>query len=216
MLAIFLITMGVIVSLLGFKLFRVLLPIIGLIAGSMVGFIGFQAVFGTGAISTTVAIIVAIVVGLLFALLSFFFFEIALLAYMALLGAGIMAYIGVALGLGDNGFIMFLLSLGGLVLGAIAATSAAFSEKLVVGLTSFAGVLMIFAGIFLVGGGVTVDQLQNEGIIKTVLAVIDDSFLWFFIWLGASLVAMQVQIKTLLLEVLDNNYEYRKVVKAKQ
>ena len=66
---------GLLSSLLGFKLFKVLLPVVGLVAGAMVGFSGFQGIFGTGAVSTTVAVFVAITVGLLMAMLSFVYFN---------------------------------------------------------------------------------------------------------------------------------------------
>ena len=39
---------GVMGGLLGYKLFKVMLPLIGLIIGSTIGFVGVQSVFGAG------------------------------------------------------------------------------------------------------------------------------------------------------------------------
>ncbi len=43
-----LIALGVLSSLLGLKLFKILLPLLGLVSGIMVGFAGVQGVFGSG------------------------------------------------------------------------------------------------------------------------------------------------------------------------
>lgn len=209
LLAIILLVVGLAVSLLGLKLFRLVLPIIGLVGGAMTGFIGFQSVFGTGAVSTSIAVFVAIAVGLLLALLSYVFFEFALWVYTALLGASAFSYLGVSLGLQNNGFILFLLGLFGFILGAILASNAHFSASVVMTLTSFVGVAFILASMFLMAGNVTVDQLNEKGIVATVIGVVDQSFLWFFVWLGSSLIALQAQKRTLAIEVLHNQFAYQ-------
>src|SRR6478735_4528616 len=110
-LSVLLIAIGLVVALLGVKLFRLLLPIMGLVTGFMAGFIGMQAVFGTGVVATSVAILVAIILGVLLALLSFAFFDIAVIIYIAMLGAAVFTYVGVAVGLNEEGFLVFLLAL---------------------------------------------------------------------------------------------------------
>ena len=209
LIAIALFAAGLVVSLLGFKLFRILLPVLGLVAGTVVGFVGFQGVFGKGAVSTTVAIFVALVTGLMLALLSFLFFEIALTVYTAILGAVALSYLGVALGLGDNGFVIFLLSVTGFVLGLSIAGGSAFSAKFVIAVTSLAGVALMLAGVFLIVGNLTAAQLNDEGVIRSVVDVVDQSFLWLFVWIGSSLIAIQAQARLLLMEVLDNDYQYK-------
>ena len=207
-LAIILLIMGIILSLSGLKFIRLLLPLVGLVAGAMAGFTGFQAVFGTGVISTTVAIFMALAVGVLLMLLSFFFFELAIFIYTALLGASVFGYLGIALGVGNSGFVMFLLSLTGFIIGAVVASSPDFSANLIMVLTAFGGAALILGGVFLIAGHVSVDQLNENGIISTVLGVIDQSILWFFVWLGGSLVALQAQMQTRAIEVFGNRFEY--------
>lgn len=203
-----LIAIGLVVALMGVKLFRLLLPVVGLVTGAIAGFIGMQAVFGTGAVGVTLAVVVALMLGILLALLSFAFFDLAVIVYIAMLGAGVFAYLGVALGLNQDGFIVFLLGLSGAILvGTWAATSAA-GLQIVTVLTSFIGVAYIMAGIFLVAGNVTMDDLSQHGVGGSIVKVVDQSFLWMFVWLGASLVAWQVQMKAIFDEMLTKSFEY--------
>jgi hypothetical protein len=206
---IILLTVGIVVGLLGFKLFRILLPIIGLVSGVTVGFIGFQGVFGKGTVSTTVAIFAAIAIGLVLALLSFVFLEIAILTYMAILGATIFSYLGVVLGLGDNGIVLFLLAVAGFIVGLSMAGKEGFSSRFIVTVTSFFGVSFILASVFLVAGDLCVEQLHETGVVKSVIDVVDKSFIWLLVWLGGSLIMTQLQYQTLKVEIIENRYEYK-------
>lgn len=200
---------GLAVSLFGYKLFALLMPLFGLVSGIMVGFIGFQGVFGKGAISTTVAVFVAVMVGVLMALLSFAFFEVAVAVLAGLVIASLFSYLGIALGLGANGLIVFLLGLAGFIVGINWATTAGATARFVMTLTSFAGVAFVLASVFLVAGSVSLDQLFNDGIIASVLRVVDQSFLWLFVWLAGSLIARELQARLALTEVLNDSYQFK-------
>lgn len=195
--AVGLILFGGFCALLGLKLFRVMLPILGFVSGLMVGFGGVQAVFGKNAVSFAIAIIVALLVGVMMAVLSYLFYEMAIVILTAVLGASVFTYLGTALGLGDNGFVLFLLGLSGAILGLALATSTPISTSLVLALTSLLGVGYILAGSMLLVGNLTMDMLQENGIINSVLASVDQPLLWMFVWFGAAAVAMNVQIQSL-------------------
>lgn len=203
-----LIAIGLVVSLIGAKLFRVLLPLIGLVSGSAVGFVGVQAIFGTGVVATTMAFVVALMVGILVAILSFAFFDLAVVIYIAMLGAAALSYVGVALGLSNEGFLVTLLAIAGAILAALWASNSAMSVRLVVALTSFAGVAYILTGFMLLAGNVSLESLNNDGIAKTILGVVDQSFLWFFVYVGASLIAMQVQHRAIVADLFTNAFQY--------
>lgn len=200
---------GLVAGLFGFKLFKLLLPLIGLVGGSVVGFVGFQTLFGTGVVSTTVAIFVAITVGLVFALLSFMYFRIAVVAYMAILGASVLSYLGATLGLAENTFVIMLLSISGVVIGIVIASHEAFSERLILVMTSFIGVTLILEGVFLVTSNVSLDQLNQQGAIASAINTIDQSFLWLFIWLTGGLVMMHLQKMLLVRSMLDNKFQFK-------
>lgn len=206
--ALALMAVGLLASLLGFKLFKVLLPIVGLVSGTLVGFAGFQGVFGKGTVSTTVAVFVAITVGLVMALLSFVYFEIAVTVLAAIIGASALSYLGVALGLDKDGFVVFLLAVAGFIIGLIAAGSGTMSASLVMTVTSMAGVAFILAGIFLIAGSVSLEQLNNDGVIRTVVSVVDQSFLWLFVWLAGSIITMRAQVRTAVSDFMVDTYEF--------
>lgn len=207
-LSILLIAIGLVVALMGVKLFRVLLPLIGLISGAMVGFIGTQAVFGTGVVATTIAILVAVIVGLLLAILSFAFFEVAVIVSIALLGAAAFAYLGEAIGLNENGFLVFLLALSGAILAGAAATYGRLSVTIVMAFTSFMGIAYVLAGSCLLVGGLTLDELNENGVGGSIVKVVDQSFLWMFVWIGASLLALQIQARSLFDNYITDSFEY--------
>lgn len=204
-----LILLGAVSATLGLKLFRVILPFVGFAAGVMVGFGGVQGVFGTGVISLTIAVLVAIIVGAIMAVLSFMFFEIAVLILAAMVGGALMSYLGIALGLGDNGVLLFLMSASGAIFGFAIAASRPMSRSLVIIATSFIGVSFIFAGILLLVGETSLDELDQNGIIPSVLSSIEDTFLGFIAWFGASIVAVSMQTKTAQIEAFDDHFTYQ-------
>ena len=207
-LGILLIAIGLVVALLGERLFRLLLPLMGLVTGAMAGFIGMQAVFGTGVVGTSLALVVALILGVLLALLSFAFFDLAVVIYIAMLGAAAFAYLGTAVGLNSEGFLVFLLAVAGAILAGVAASYGRVSLAIIMAFTSFTGVAYVLAGTFLIVGGLSLDELNENGVAGAILKVVDQSFLWFFVWLGGSLLAWQVQAKALFNEYLTGSFEY--------
>ncbi len=206
--SIVLIVLGLVAALLGFKLFRILLPLVGFVSGLMVGFTGFQGVFGKGAVSTTLAIVVALIVGVLLAVLAFAFFELALVVIAAIVGASALSFLGVALGLDKEGFIVFMLALAGGILAAWLAIAYPIGASFVMVLTSAFGVAVLLSGVMLLVGDVSLDELNNNGIIPTVREVVDQSFLWFLAWIGGTLLAVMAQTRLLMEEVIGDNYQF--------
>lgn len=203
-----LLAFGLVTSLLGLKLFKLLLPVLGLVSGFMIGFVGTQGVFGTGALSSAMAVLVALVVGVLLAVLSFVFFDIAVVVLSAVVGASALSYLGIALGLRQEGFVVFLLAVAGGILGLLAAQRYPIGVKLVVTLSSLLGVAYILTGFMLVAGTVNLDQLNNQGVVSTLLRVVDQSFLWFFVWVGGALLAMQIQYRLAVIDALSSAFAY--------
>lgn len=203
-----LLAVGLVTSLLGLKLFKLLLPLLGMVSGFLVGFVGFQGVFGTGSLSNIMAVMVALAVGVLLAVLSFAFFDIAIVVFSALVGASALSYLGVALGLNQDGFVVFLLAVSGAIFGFMAAQRYPVGVQLVVTLTSLIGVAYVLTGFMLVAGTVNLDQLNNQGVVTTLLRVVDQSFLWFFVWIGGSILAMQIQYRLAVIDALSNMFAY--------
>ncbi len=203
-----LILLGGISALLGVKVFRLLLPLLGFVSGVMVGFGGVQAVFGTGVISTTIAVVMAVIIGAIMALLSFMFYELAIIILSMMLGASFMTYLGVAVGLENAGFVLFLLGLSGAILGFLLSAGSNLAVSFVIVGTAMLGVAYILAGVLLLVGSLSLDDLSNGGIVQSVVQTVDQSFLWLLVWIGGTIVAMQVQSAALMQEFMDNRYEY--------
>jgi len=142
------------------------------------------------------------------AVLSYLFFGVAVTVFYGLVGASALSFLGIALGLNQNGFVVFLLGLAGFIMAASYAMSTPSNESLIIAMTSLVGVALVLAGVFLVVGEVTLNELSEQGVVSSVLRVVDQSFLWLFVWLGGSLVAMQLQARTLTNEILGSQYQY--------
>lgn len=203
-----LIAAGVLTCLLGAKLFKLLLPLIGFVTGFMAGFLGFQGIFGTSFVSNAMAVVIAVAVGVLLAVLAFAFFNLAVTFFAIAVGAMALSYLGIALGLREDGFLVFLLSVAGAVIAGMYAFRHSISVQLVVIVTSFLGVAYILTGLWLVIGEVSLHELNEEGVVHSLLRVIDQSFLWFIVWVGGSLLASRLQYRLLLESYLPQVFEY--------
>lgn len=196
--AIALIAVGIVAGLLGAKLFRLLLPVLGLVTGFLVGYTGFQGIFGTGAVSTAMAVVIALVVGLVLGVLSFLFFDIAVVLFAVAVGATAFSYLGVALGLREDGFVVFLLALTGAIMAGLYAVRYDLGLPLVIVITSMLGTAYVLTGVLLVAGSVSLSEVGDGGVVSTLLRVVDQSFLWLFVWIGGSLITVQMQKRLLL------------------
>jgi hypothetical protein len=196
-----LLAVGLLSATVGARLAKNLMPLFGLFAGTVIGYTGVQAVFGTGILSSTMAVFVAFAVGILIALLSYVFFDMAVTLLMGLTFASVFSYLGIALGLRENGFVVFMLSVAGLIIGIRYALNNPTTEAFLIYLTSFMGVAMILASVLLISGDLTTSELYGNGIVVSTLSVASQSFLWFLAWLGGSMIAAQVQVSSIAAEL---------------
>lgn len=192
-----LIIVGVLAALGGHLLFRILLPIVGFFFGYGIGFVGLQTLFGVGFVSTTLAIITGLVLGLVLAALSYFYYFLAIVVLGASLLASAFAFFGQAIGLSENGFLVFLLALTGAIIGGTVIVRARLDAALIVYLTAFIGVGMVFIGLALLVGGLTMEELNRDGILQSIRDTVGSSFIWLMAWFGGSIVAALFQQSTI-------------------
>lgn len=208
--AIFLVAVGLVVGLLGYKLFRAIMPVAGLVVGATIGFTGFQGIFGTGAVSTSMAVLAAIVFGVVLALLSYAFFDLALIVFMGVAMSSLLTLLGLALGLSSTGFTLGLLSLAGFIIGIILASSSAFlAESLVSLVTAYVGSGLVLAGIFLLFSGVSLQDMYTNGVLHTANMYASKSFIWIFVWIAGIVVMRQAQLHSLMLEMFPEHLQYK-------
>jgi hypothetical protein len=187
------IALGAAMMLMGYRLALILLPIWGFFAGFIFGAQMLQEFFCDGFLATTMSWVVGVVLGLLFAVLSYLFWYVAVVILFASvgywLGWGFMTLIGFS----ETG----LVAIGiGLLLGAIFAVAAFVTgvplAALVV-ITAIGGAHALIAGILVLIGTVPVADL-GSGVAN---AIIMTNVGWWLLALGLAVVSIIVQLKSI-------------------
>lgn len=186
----FTIIIGTLLIFAGFQLFRVLIPLWGLFAGFVWSAQGVSIALGTGFLTTVLSWVVGILVGFIFAIFAYVFYEIAvgiLVGFLAYWTVGsFMLLSGVAGGV----FLNLVSSLVGVVLGAAAVYLKAPRSILIV-LTALGGSTTAIAG-FLVMFGQLPLSILGSGVIS---AIIDYSFGFTLLWTVLTLLGVIAQLR---------------------
>jgi hypothetical protein len=163
----------------GYVAMRIIIPMWGAFVGFMLG-AGLVAGVGDDAfLRSTVAWIVGIAAGLLFALLAYLYYEVSVAIAMGgigfVLGTGLMVALGV-----DWSWLIVLIGVIGGTLLAIIAIAGDLPMVLLTVLAAMAGATTIVGGIMLLTG--TIDTLDFETVATTKR--LDDDWWWYAIYLG--------------------------------
>jgi hypothetical protein len=162
----------------GFRLFLLLLPIWGLFTGFMVGAGATATLLGESFLAGTVAIVVGIVVAVVFALRSWFYWWGAVLVVAGSLGYIITHWVLVAVGFSADGWVGVLIALAAGVAVAIVALLANAPKYVAIILTAFSGAASLSAGIALFLGVIKPDALPNGALV----GIYQEGWLWIGIW----------------------------------
>ena len=164
---------GLIIAFNGYRLFLVLLPIWGFFFGFGLGAQTIQALFGGGFLATTTSWVVGFVVALVFAVLSYLFYMVAVALF-----AGSVGY---ALGVGLMGLIGFQMGFVAWIVGIILAVIVAgvvilfnIQKWVIILLTALGGAGVIIATFLMVFGVVSPSDLGSDA----VRAAMGNSFWW--------------------------------------
>jgi hypothetical protein len=187
------IALGAGIMLMGYRLALILLPIWGFFAGFLLGAQLLQEFFGDGFLATTTSWIVGVVLGLVFAVLSYLFWYIAVVILFASvgywLGWGFMTLIGFS----ETGLVAVAI---GLLLGAVFAVAAFVTgvplAALVV-ITAVGGAHALIAGILVLIGTIPVEAL-GSGVVN---AIISANVGWWLLALGLAIVSIMFQLRTI-------------------
>lgn len=177
----------------GYPLFRIILPILGFIAGFSLVFGAIQGAFGTGVWSALAAVLPALLFGLVLAAISYVYYALGVILLGASLVAAVFAYIGQAVGMREDGFLMLLLTVSGAILGGLIVAARGLYHDLIVYLTAIAGTGLLLLAAWLTFGGVHLSDLYNGGILRTLASTVDSSWMWLFVWIGGSAIAVVAQ-----------------------
>jgi hypothetical protein len=174
----------------GFRWFLLLLPIWGLFVGFTAGADAVSTLLGEGFLSGALAIGVGIVLAIVFALLSYFYWWGAIAILAGWLGYEAVHWLLVAIGFEATGFLPFIISLAAGAVVAVAALLVNAPKLIAIILTSFAGAAWAVAGFALVFGIIKPDELTTG----PLAAVYTQGWIWIIAWgvLGAAGVIEQM------------------------
>lgn len=180
-----LIGLGSLLTIVGYRIARFLIPLWGFIVGFTMGAAGVSDAMNSSFIGTTLGIVVGLVVGLVFALLAYFFFSLAVVLFGATfgywIGTGLMSVIGI-----EGGFLAATIGIAtGVVLAIIFIAVNAPKVYLIV-LSAFAGASAIVGGILLILNRIELESLSYQAAINQV------SLPWFWLLIVGVLAVLSI------------------------
>lgn len=177
---------GTVVVFGGYRLFLVLIPIWGFFFGLGLGAQTVQAIFGGGFLATVTSWVVGFIVAVIFALLSYMFYILAVAIISGTFGYSLMVGLLAAIGLQLNFLVWILGIIAGIVV-AVIVLRFNIQKYAIIVITAVGGAGAIIFTLLAATGGVNVADLIGN----PVMRAIDNSPLWllfFLIVAGAGIV----------------------------
>jgi len=176
----------------GFRYFLLLLPIWGLFTGFMAGAGATAVLLGEGFLASTLGIVVGVVVAIVFALLSYFYWWGAVTVVAGVLGYGIAHWLLVAIGFSSTGLVATIIALAAGAVVAVVAFIANAPKYAAIVLTAAAGAAWLVAGIALFLGVIKTTTLSAG----SLAAIYTQGWVWIGIWAVATAAGIVAQIQT--------------------
>jgi hypothetical protein len=182
----------------GLRYWFILLPIFGAVTGFFVGARVVQEVFGTGFLSTGVSWIVGIVVGLVFALLSWFVWYAGAIIMAGAVGASLFSGILHAIFTNPWGIMLFIVALIGAIIFAAIALFLNLPIYIVIVNSALGGAALAVAGVLVLIGNIAIQELSTGA----AVAVADEvrfqgaGILWYIVWIVLAVLGMLFQVQS--------------------
>jgi hypothetical protein len=185
-----LILIGLAFTFAGYQLFRVLIPFWGFIAGFSWMADVFALGNGAGFLGTVLGVIIAAIVGLLFAALAYFVYEFAVALFATSVGYWLVAaaLIGIGLPFGFFGVLVALIVGLGLAWGTLYYR---VPKVLLVLVSAIGGGAIAISGIMLLFG-VVPTAILGYGLMDNIIR---QSFWWSLTWAGLIIVGLFAQLQ---------------------
>jgi hypothetical protein len=194
-----LVVIGLAVAFFGLRFWFILLPIFGAIIGFFVGAKAIQAIFGEGFLATATSWIVGIVVGIAFALLSWFIWYAGTIIQAGAVGA--MLFSGILQFFWNQpwGWVNFLVALAGAIIFAVGALMLALPLYIVIVNSAIGGTSLAVAGAMMVFGLITLQEVSNGNTIAVVdeVRVQNQSWFWLLAWIIVVVAGIWYQIRSM-------------------
>jgi hypothetical protein len=186
------VAIGLVATFFGYRLFRAVLPVFGFVVGAIAGAQGVFLVFGDGFLVTTLSIVAAVVVGLVFGLIAYFWWALGIVLAVGGMGFAIGNALLPALSIDNLEVVSWLIGAAVAVGFALAAIVLRLPRAIVIAVTALWG-----AGATLGGVLIVLQQIEPEELgYGAVNAVVAESFLWLLVYIGLAAVGAVWQIMT--------------------
>ena len=173
----------------GYKAMRVLFPLWGFVAGFWAGGELVASITNKGFLSTALGIMMGLVLGIVFAVLAYLYYAVAVIIFMGFvgywLGSGLMKLIGF-----KGGVIATVVGLVLAVVFVVGSMMANVPGYLLLLLTALIGGALIVSSVLVVGNVADLSQL-NHGAVELVS---QQSWVWKTMWFGLSLFGYLTQL----------------------
>lgn len=200
--ALFAVAIGLAIAFFGYRFLWVLLPIWGFFAGLWLGVTGLQTLFGEGFLVGVSGLVIGVVLGLIFAVLSYLFYFVGVAILGGSIGYGLTVSLLVG-GLGMNAnFIVWLIAIVVAVLFAVVILALNIQKYAVIVITALGGASATLGGILLLFNQVSMDQLSgNVGVFAPVS--FSEGPIWWLIWAVVAVAGIVLQIMSNRVYVLE-------------
>lgn len=183
--------LGVTLLFAGYRLARFLIPLWGFFVGFMLGAAGVSDAMNNAFLGTTMGFVVGLAIGLLFALLSYFFYSLAIILFLATLGYWLGTSIVHMFGI-NNGF---LAGAVGIALGAVVGVIALFTNApkyVLIFASSVAGSVTLAGGVMVLLNKIEVDSYSYA----QASSAVGSSWIWSVIVIVLSVIGIAFQVKS--------------------
>jgi hypothetical protein len=182
--------LGSLVAFAGYRLFLVLLPIYGFFLGLSIGAHSVQALFGDGFLSTTTSWVVGFFAGLVFAVLSYLFWVLAVAIVAASLGYSLVAGFFGLFG-ADLDVLVWVIGVAVGIAFAIGAIVFNLQKPVVIVSTALLGAWAVVGTFLFLLTNASAERIAEEG----PKLVLDDHPLWFIIFAVVAVFGMVFQFR---------------------
>lgn len=204
------IVVGIGLTLLGYAAFRVLLPIIGFLAGLWLGMdLVTNFMSNMPFLGLSLGLVLGLILGVVFAAIAYFVYSVAIILVGLALGYALGA--GVMLLLGIDGLFAWLVGVVVAIAVGVLFMRGDMPKVYIMVLTAFAGASAVIAGILVLFGQIPPSQLG----LSFVDPYIAQSWFWLIVWavLGAIGFVIQYQSVEMAESYIPAAYNYDATVK---
>jgi hypothetical protein len=190
---------GLAVCFFGLRFWFILLPVFGAVIGFYIGARLIQDIFGTGFLSTATSWIVGIILGIGFALLSWFIWYAGAIIMAGAVGASLFSGILHAIFTNPWGWVAFIVALLGAILFAVGALMLNLPIYIIIVNSALGGAALAIAGVLTMLGTITTGELANGA----AVAVVDEAryqgagWLWVLLWIILAILGIFYQLRSI-------------------